>query len=141
MLAVKRQAVVVRLFARRDAFAEADHIRRDAHVTALHQLDGEGQLRITFDATRFFFALGDSLMQADHRRNARRAELLRHQQVGGNPIIHLASDHDVPASVVFQIFDSQLADFECRRLRVDRCAQDLLDRRGDFLATILPITD
>ena len=70
---------MVRLFAGGDALAETDGVRREADVAALDQLDCEGQLRITLDATGLLLPLRNGLMQAQHGRHARRSELLGDQ--------------------------------------------------------------
>src|SRR5689334_10803198 len=66
VLPVKCCAIVVWLLAGRNAFAKSDHIRSQANVAALHQLDGKCQLWIAPNATRFLFPLSDSLVKTNH---------------------------------------------------------------------------
>ena len=109
---------MVRRFSGRDAFAEADGVRREADISSLDQLDRKGQLRITLDAARFLLSLRNRLVQAEHGRHARRGKLLGNQQVGGNPVLRFAADHQVSAGVALQFLTAQFPDLDGQPLQV-----------------------
>src|SRR2546430_206552 len=138
MFAIEREAVVIRLLAGGDSLTETDDIRGQGDKAAVHQIDGESHVGNATHSAWFFFALAHRLVQADHCGQSAGSQFLWHEQIGGNPIIRLAPDHEMASSVALQIFAAQVTNFGWWPLQVRWLAEDLLDGIGYLLATRLP---